>query len=482
MAPANDATFVTRRSLLVVGAALILLLALLVGRTALAADLPPAGGLQSLPEQRTEPVSLTNAGFEDGLTGWQPPEPAAFSVVQARAREGDACLRFDAATATRFVPSVRQSLPDTVPGIYAARFWVRTQDITPPEGGQSGVRVSVEYRLKDGQRRWPSTEIFHGTADWRQIELRVLIPTDLEPGSVTLKIGRYGGATSGEAFFDDVTLERVVPPPVEAFLLYPNYRGYLPEDGPGSVRVWLRVNEPSPTGPARIEVTATDGNEPIASASLRAETRQQIVELDASQWPVGSYLLRARLGSYEYPPYLIRKISADERRRLGVWFDALNVLHLDGKPAFPIGFYNTVLQFPTIDDGEIARLDKMAEAPTNFHINYTWWPSTLETRRYYLAEMHKRGIWYLDTLMPFKPGKVGLAPDQFPICQELLPSAGGKLDTQDKCDQFLSSLAQQMRQMPGHAGWYVMDERPFSMVPAIFHQYSVLRRADPDHP
>jgi len=36
--------------------------------------------------------------------------------------------------------------------------------------------------------------------------------------------------------------------------------------------------------------------------------------------------------------------------------------------------------------------------------------------------------------------------------------------------------------MPGHAGWYVMDERPFGMVPAIFRQCSVLRRADPDHP
>lgn len=64
----------------------------------------------------------------------------------------------------------------------------------------------------------------------------------------------------------------------------------------------------------------------------------------------------------------------------------------------------------------------------------------------------------------------------------LLPSARGRLDTQDKCDRFLARLAGKMRTIPGHAGWYVMDERPFGMVGAVFGQYAVLRRADPDHP
>ena len=56
------------------------------------------------------------------------------------------------------------------------------------------------------------------------------------------------------------------------------------------------------------------------------------------------------------------------------------------------------------------------------------------------------------------------------------------LATQDAADRYLTRVAGAMRDMPGHAGWYVMDERPFGHVPRQFHQYDVLRRADPTHP
>ncbi|NQT89402.1 hypothetical protein HQ560_21720, partial [bacterium] len=175
-------------------------------------------------------------------------------------------------------------------------------------------------------------------------------------------------------------------------------------------------------------------------------------------------------------------ITAEQRKAMAVWFDESHVLHIRGKKVFPIGLYNTTKKFDVVDIGEFARLDEMAEAPVNININYWWWPGDMATRRTYLAEMQKRGMGYLDTLMPFAPGKTSYAPEKFRILNELLPSAGGRLDTQEKCDQFLTALAQKMRTLPGHTGWYVMDERPFDKVPSIFHQYTVLRRADPDHP
>jgi hypothetical protein len=140
------------------------------------------------------------------------------------------------------------------------------------------------------------------------------------------------------------------------------------------------------------------------------------------------------------------------------------------------------MKFPTVDESEIQRLDKMSEAPANFSINYTWWPNTLDVRKRFLNEMHKRGIWYLDTLMPFKPGSLRIAPQGFPIGKELFSETKVKPETQTEFDQFLTSLATNMREFDGHAGWYVMDERPFGMIPSIFHQCSVLRKADPDHP
>ena len=40
----------------------------------------------------------------------------------------------------------------------------------------------------------------------------------------------------------------------------------------------------------------------------------QVVELDASAWPVGRYLVEARLGEDRYPAYLVHKITAERRR------------------------------------------------------------------------------------------------------------------------------------------------------------------------
>lgn len=466
-----------------------ILLALMLSTAAWPVDLVPAGevefragGLESLPPTSTEPVLVQNPGFEDALEGWLWRDQGAFGIVESDARSGTACLKFDAAASTPYTPSVRQTVEDARPGVYTLRFGLKVRDIKPPERGVAGIRVGIEYGRANGGRGRATTEVFNGTFDWRTIELSVLLPGDVEDGSVQISVHRYNKPPGGEALLDDFALVREAPPPVEAYLRYPNYRGYLPEDGPQTIRLWVKVNDAGTTEPARVEATDRDTGTEVAGSVLERGRREGVVEIDAGDWPIGRYAIRAKLGDYEYPPYLVEKISADDRKAFDVWFDEHNVLHLDGRPAFPLGLYNTVRDFAVVDDAEIARLDKMAEAPVNFNINYTWWPCPIETRQRYLTEMRNRGIFYLDTLMPFVPGYVKLSPRSFPIGGELAPESGARLDTQESCDRLLDRLARQMREMPGHAGWYVMDERPFDRVPEIFHQYTVLRRADPTHP
>lgn len=463
--------------------ALVWALVALTAQAAVAAgDAPPAGGLEGLPRQRSVPVPLVNAGFENGTDGWRLAKAGPFAAADGAARTGKGCLRFDSAVPSRWTPSVRQAPKELKGGIYTLRFWVKVSNMKKPSRGTAGVRVALEYRRKGGARGAGKGNVLNGTFDWRQIELRVLVPDDVEPASGVLSIHRYNKPASGEACFDDFTLARDVPPPVEAYLRYPNYRGYLGADAPQRIRLWVRVNDVQARGAARVEVTGPAGGGKVASAAIAPGKREQVVELDAAGWPPGRYAVRARLGDYAYPPYTIQKISAEQRKALAVWFDEHNVLHVRGRKVFPLGFYNTTRKFDVVDDGEFARLDELADAAVNFNINYWWWPSATATRRKYLAEMHKRSIGYLDTVMPFKPAKAGYSPAKFRIVNELLPSAGGKLDTQARCDRFLTLLAERMRQFPGHTGWYVMDERPFGMVLSIFQQYTVLRRADPDHP
>ena len=446
-----------------------------------AAPLPPAGGLTALPEEVWEAVPLANSGFEEAWTGWGPKGADAFSIAETAAHSGKAAVRLDCGATTKYYPSVRQTFPAAGPGIYRLRFWVKTQGVGASDKAKAaaGARVSIEYQLQSGQRAWDASRVFHGTEDWQAEMHEALIPSEMKPGTLSVSVTRYGIPGSGEALFDDFVLERRVPPPVEAFLEYPNYRGYLPADGPQKVRLWVRVNAEKAAGPGSVEVTAADGRR-IAAAPLDAARKEQTVELDAAAWTPGRYLVTAQLGAYKYPAYAVQKITADERKRIPVWFDEWQVAHVEGKPMFPIGLYNTTVKFATIDDGEIERLRKMAEAPVNFNINYFVWSNDTATQRRYLAAMQEHGIWFLYTVNNVFPDPK--SSWDFPILKELLPEAGGKLATQEVTNKYLARLAETMSGMPGHGGWYVMDERSFEQVPRTFHQYTVLRRADPGHP
>jgi hypothetical protein len=448
-------------------------------------DVPPAGGLVELPKETTEPVQLVNSGFEEQWAGWKPSQGEAFSisVEPGAARSGRACLRFDGDQATPYTPSVRQPLAHAGPGVYTLRFWLKLQAVGSKAQGQ-GVRASIEYVLEDGQRAWPSTAVFRGTCDWREEQLRVFIPAHVKPGSVFLSLHRYGGPGGGQAYFDDLTLSRLVPPPVEAFLVYPNYRGFLPEDGPGTVRLWVKTNQAGTNEPVTVETRSADTERIMAVQTLQPGVAEQTVDFDAAGWPAGRYLIEARRGRDRYPAYLVHKITAHQRRSIPVWFDANHVLHLQNKPVFPLGLYNTTQRFPNRNEEfefevERARLGKMAEAPVTANINYWFWFPGTEVRRRYLGEMAQRGIWFLDTVNMVAPGM-----PVTPCVAELLPERAGQktLDSPADVDRFQTRLAETMRPMPAFLGWYTMDERSFAEVPRHFHQYAILRAADPGHP
>lgn len=438
---------------------------------------PQAGGLTALPERAMEGVPLANGGFEQRQTGWRAGPAEAWDVAAQGPGDGGSALRLDCGRPTPYVPRARQGVAGAGPGIYRLSLRVRVQGVRGEGPSAAGVRAGVEYVLQDGRRAWETTPVLTGTRDWARRELWVLVPDGTRAGSLAVTLERYGTTVAGEAFFDDVTLERSVPPAVEAFLRYPNYRGFLPAEGPARVKLWVRVNRQGLGEPVRVEARPAGGGQAVASVTLPAGATEQVVELDARAWPPGRYLVTASAGEHRYPAYAIEKLAPGQRRSLATWFDEHHVLHIDGRPTFPIGLYNTTLRFPVVDEGELARVRKMAEAPVNFHINYLVWANDLATRRRYLAAIRESGAWFLDTVNNAFPESGGRF--DFPIFRELMPEAGGSLETQEVAERYWTRLAEAMRDVPGHAGWYVMDERSFAEVPRHFRQLQVLRSADP---
>lgn len=437
---------------------------------------PAAGGLTALPERAAQPVPLSDPGFEEGAKGWTIGPPGAFSTPEgAGPHAGKACLRLDCGAKTPWVPSAALKLKDVGPGTYTLRFWAKSQGLDAKGGGG---RVSIEYLRQNGARSWPSTDVLNGTSDWHQEALSVLIPQDMKPGSVAISIHRYGATTGGEVCFDDVSLEQILPPAAEAFILYPNYRGFLPADGPQQVRLWVRANDAQAKAPAVVTVTDAAGK-PVAKATAAAAPGGSVVTLDAAQWKPGSYSVQASLGAYRYPAYRIRKITAAERARIRMWFDPDQNLHVQGKAQFPIGIYNTLAKFGALDQSDLDKIGKMAEAPITLNTNYWAWSLGAADRRRYWGAMQQHGILFLETVNHMHP-PVKLEP--YPIADELLPEAKGNLATQELMDRYLAKLAGALPGIPGFGGWYAMDEMGFGRVPEVFHQLQVLKAADPDHP
>lgn len=309
---------------------------------------PKAGGLLFLPQEQLEKMAITNPGFENGWNSWRANLRGAFSIVKGEgvAHAGDACLRLDCEWSTRYVPILSQELRGVRHGVYVLSFWVKTRNVGPAKvkgPRRQGVCVGITVRLSDG--REVRTQVLGGTGGWRRIELRAYFPPGLELKSVSINIFRYGKPAGGEAFFDDFVLLYVKPPPVEAFLFYPNYRGYLAEGAPQQVRVWVKVNDATAGDAVRLFVKNMTTGELFLARRLPPTLRECIVKIDVSKWPLGSYALQVQLGEYAYPPYIIRKISRQQRRNMAVWFDEHNVLYIHGKPTFPLGLYNTTRHF-----------------------------------------------------------------------------------------------------------------------------------------
>jgi hypothetical protein len=437
-----------------------------------------AGGLAFLPTRSATSIPLNNPGFEESERCWLPDPQKAFVIDKSEAHDGSASLRFDAKTATKWVPSVRYPLPSVTPGVYRLRFWIKTEQLESPKDGGAGVRVSIEYRSQDGnQERWVATRVYSGTRQWELAELAVPLPETLKKGSACISIHRYRTPLGGKAWFDDFSLDRMEPPPVESFLCYPNFRGFLPANGLKKIRLWLQVNDATRRDPVRIVVRRAD-DAVVASQSVDGLGSGRILELEAGAWPLGEYHVDVSIGDYHYPNYIIQKVSDADYLKLAVRFDQDNVLNMRGTRTFPLGLYTTSGYSNEPKSYLDSHLKKISEAPINFLINYWLGGAPIEAKRAYLVAQRKYGINYLATVNNFHAKQYS---DNTPLLRSIFPEAGGTLAEEGQADVFVQRYAKALRIEPNFAGWYVMDERPFGDVPLHFRQYQVLRQADPDH-
>jgi hypothetical protein len=453
-------------------AALVLsvILAPAVAGTASAQDPLIAGGLTRIPPVHGFGADqAVNGDFEshDGSVpaGWR--VDAAWSIDPAVVHGGTASLRVTDPPSVPYAQIAFQQVP--VPaGIYRLSGWLRTEGVGGNTG--SGVRLALDHGV-GGQPRQSVTRVVSGTTDWTYVERpNIIITSDR---TVTIRLEAYR-EPAGTAWFDDVRLEEQLPPPLDAFLLYPNFRGMLFDDQSQTIRLDLSATPPDGDfAGLRLDVTLREesGGAVVAQRSYPAAAHV-VAEVDGSGMAHGvAHLLEAALVDadgtviHPAPAYRLSRVSGAMRASMNVAFDERNRVLVRGTPRFVLGVYDSGFGYSEAD----AHYEHWLWSPTgerrmeglriNFYLNYWFGAAPAAPMNVLMSNLERRGVMYLQT------GN----------CFQGLPSTSGNflIDTSDTYVQTIGAHA-------SSAGYYTVDECESQLVPQVHAQYQRLGGLDPD--
>jgi hypothetical protein len=404
---------------------------------------------------------LQNGGFETVAgsvpSSWSP--AGTWGIDQLVKHSGNYSYRLSSAGA-----QAMQKL-QVKAGVYRLSGWIKTQS-----GGSGSARFTLDSR-PGGISEWSSSADMSGTNDWTYQEILVTIATDRTVG-VTLD--GYYAAAGFTAWYDDVKLEMQQPYPVSVFMLYPNYRGMLFDDGPSTMKFDVTVTPPAGDFGRYNSVQAMlkdEGTGQVVATQSYPTSAHFVAQLDGGAMQVGhSYLATFSLmdgssssATYSYPAFRVSRVAAATRSTMNVSFDAKNRVLLKGTPRFILGVYDSGMGYAN----DAATYETMLWSPTgdrrmggmniNMYLNYWYGDAPTTAMNALMTNLQSHGVTYLQT---------GNCFDHWPA------DPGFQINASDSYVQTIGAHA-------ANAGFYTIDECITSLVPGAFTQYDRLRRLAP---
>jgi hypothetical protein len=420
---------------------------------------------------------LVNGDFSLGAIGWSFPSTCFRLDPTTLAPNGAASLELtNPATCSKNPSLAINALKVGGGAVYTFSGQIKTENFN----GASPIDGAI-FDLFGYNR----SLTINGTTDWTSATRQHVTVTAGKTASFRLQT--YGTIPTGNAWFANMSVQQEIPPGLETFLLYPNYRGLMFSDQSQAASVDLLVTPPTGTSldELRVELDAVDANgNTVASQTFTPATAEFTGTLDLTSLPLGSYQVAGKLEDtagnvlMTQTPYTVVKLDASLRSGMKAWIDPANLAHfIDGNPHFVLGIYDTT-GFSYAPASYVKELTAIAHAPINMIINYyiTNAPTTAITA--YTTAMKNFGMTFLPTVNDFYTGNKNF------------PTALAKEFGTDDQDQLTSDYAAALSSDPGVVGYYVQDEPPITAQPETFHQYSLLKGGDPsgfsvaaiDHP
>ena len=409
---------------------------------------------------------LVNGDFSQGTAGWSLPS-ACFSIDPTTLAPNGAAtmLMSDSAACDDSTPVAVNSLKVTSGQVYTLGGQLKTEGLV----GTKSYAGAMFDLLGFGR-----SSITNGTTDWTSTTLQhITVPAGT---STSVRLQTYGAITSGDAWFANLSLQQEIPPVLQMFLLYPNYRGMLFSDQSQVASVDLTITPPAGTSLSSLQVVlnATDsGGNIVASQTVVPSSTDFTASIDLSSLPLGAYQLTGTIEDsggnvlMTQSPYAIVKLDASARSGMKAWIDPANRAHfLDGDPHFVLGIYDTT-QYSLREAYYVPELAAIARAPINMLINYYITNAPTQAITAYTDAMTQFGITFLPDVAAFYSD----SPNW--------PTGPAKEFGTQNQDTLISDYTAALSSDSNVVGYYTGDEPALTRQPETFHQYGLIKQNDP---
>jgi hypothetical protein len=411
------------------------------------------------------PNLLINGDLRGGdLSGWKL-NPSCFTLDRSG---GLPSLRLKVPCPQQYPAAKNEAV--IPPGLYRIGAEIKTEALASGIRGRYGARI-VLSRMPPAHGWYFTRPALHGTNDWTGV-YRPHIGIPDGSGGV-FSAGLVRKVDSGIAWFRNLWVRRETPPPLRAFLMYPNFRGLMFSDQSQAARIAVSIHPPSGTPMSKLSAVIEvrdSGGKLLASHRFSPPPGGSFVAtIDMASLPLGKYQLQGTLEApgrkrlFTQSSYTVIKASKDARAAMKAWIDPDNIIHIAGKPRFIIGIYDTT-GYSFLSKAYEPRLAKIAKAPINLIINYFLANGKAGGIYAYTTAMSRFGISHLATVNNF-----------FEESHAYPRWARGTVGPDTLISKYCDALADDR----GAIGYYTCDECMTDRQPRTFHQYTLIKEHDP---
>ncbi len=232
------------------------------------------------------PNILTNGNFAAGTTGWTNLATCFAIDPSTLAPNGAATLKMSLSETCDTPIAISSKVPSGATYTFSGQ--IMTDDVASATVPDAGA-----YMTLYGNSNSP---IVKGTTGWTTIlNQHVVIPAT-KPAT-TVHLQTYDPVTAGDAWFANISVQQEIPPGLQMFLLYPNYRGLMFSDQSQAVGMDLTVTPPAGTtlSGLQVELDASDVNGNTVASQIFPAATEFTGTLDLTGLPDGSYSVVGKL-------------------------------------------------------------------------------------------------------------------------------------------------------------------------------------------